>query len=228
LIHAPGLPSGRIRREKMSKRSGGRFSAFLFGGLLGMITGLAFAPRSGSETRERWKEKGEDLKEKAEELKQKAQELIEKAEDAWESSEEWRKQALERAAELKVKSQELGRKAASEAENLSEELKTRFADITSRFKGIQKDIEKVALEEGEEAGVKAGVALSALKERLHEARDSFREAMHAKEKELKERIDDAVEAEGKKAAGKKKGTKKTALKKTSSKKEGEGGGAGKE
>ena len=133
----------------MSKQRRGRFSAFLFGGMLGTILGLAFAPRPGSETRERWKEKGEDLKEKAEELKVKAQELIEKAEEAWQSSEEWRQQALEKAAELKVKSQELGKKAASEAENISEELKSRFADLTSRLKTIQDDIDNVPLEEGE-------------------------------------------------------------------------------
>ena len=46
--------------------------AFLIGGLVGAVAGLALAPRSGKETREIWRRKGEDLKEKAEEPKEKA------------------------------------------------------------------------------------------------------------------------------------------------------------
>ncbi|GAJ08761.1 unnamed protein product, partial [marine sediment metagenome] len=57
----------------MGKQSGGKFRTFFFGGLLGFIAGLAYAPRPGTETRELWKEKSEDLKEKVDDLKKKAQ-----------------------------------------------------------------------------------------------------------------------------------------------------------
>ena len=70
---------------------------------------------------------------------------------------------------MKIKSQELGQKAATEAEKYADEIKTRFNDITSKLKKIQEGIEEVQAEGGEESGVKAGVALSALKARLQEA-----------------------------------------------------------
>jgi gas vesicle protein len=188
------------------------FCKFVLGGIVGLIAGLAYAPRPGEDTRKRWKEKREDLKERAEELKLKAQDLLEKVEEAWMSTEEWREHARERTVELKGQAQELSRKATSEAENLSEGLKTRFADLKSRLQGIQEDLKEVDLEKGDVRG-KAQVALQSLKERLHIAKDGFSEAMKAKEEELKDRIDEVVEADREKKEAKAAPKKKTAASK---------------
>jgi len=42
------------------RRGGSVFGAFLFGGLIGAVLGLLFAPRSGQETREMLAEKGQE------------------------------------------------------------------------------------------------------------------------------------------------------------------------
>ncbi len=207
----------------MGNKSGSRFSTFIFGSLAGFIAGLAYAPRPGSETRELWKEKKGDLQGKADDLKTKAQELLDKVEGAWESSEEWREQAFERAVEFKMKGEDIGKKAVSEAEHLSDELKTRLTDLSSKVKGIQTEIDDVAEDTGEGAGSSAGAALSALKERLQDAKDTFKDAMKAKETELKKRVDEAAEPKEEEAdAGEpvaKTSSKKAASKKTAAKKD---------
>ena len=197
----------------MSQRSGCGFWAFVFGGIAGLIAGLAYAPRPGKDTRERWKERGEDLKEKADELKKKAEDLLEKVEEAWMSTEEWRTHAKERAVELKDQAQDLTKKATREAEDISGSLKERFDDLKTRLKGIQQDLAEVEIDA--EGKGKARVALESLKERLHVAREGFSEALHAKETELKGRIDEVVEAEKAKKAttqNAKGSSKKTAAK----------------
>jgi gas vesicle protein len=214
----------------MARKKRGRFGSFIFGGLVGFISGLAFAPRSGEETRELWKDKSEDLKEKMDELKKKAQELLEKLEETWTESEGLREQAFEKAVEFKMKAEELGRRATREAEHFGDDMKEKFGDLGDKLKGIQEDIEQAATDAGDEGAIKAGAALSALKEKLQDASKSFKAVMKAKEAELRSRVDLAqeekarggVEAEDEGAAetteeppAEKKTAKKTAAKKDS-------------
>jgi gas vesicle protein len=192
-------------------RGSGRFGAFLWGGLIGFVAGLAYAPRPGKETREIWKEKGEDLKEKLDELSAKSNELFEKVEEAWLSTEEWRHKARDRAMELKGQAQDLGRKAAEGAEHMTDDLRGRFDELRSSLKGIQKDIEELPLEGEEVDRTRAHSTLKGLRTRLGAARSSFKDAMKLKEEELKERIDEVVEEKEVKAP---KGSRKTTSRKS--------------
>ncbi len=192
-------------------RGSSRFGAFLWGGVIGFIAGLAYAPRPGKETRELWKEKGEDLKEKLDELRVKSDELFENVEEAWLSTEEWRHKARDRVIELKGQAQDLGRKAAEGAEHMTDDLRGRFDELRASLKGIQEEIEEMPLEGEEVDRTHARSALKGLRARLGAARSSFKDAMKLKEEELKERIDEVVEEKEEKAP---KGGRKTTARKS--------------
>ncbi|MGB4206887.1 MAG: YtxH domain-containing protein [Smithellaceae bacterium] len=63
----------------MSQDSGDFFKGFIFGGLVGAIVGILFAPKSGRETREELALKADELISKAKEELEKHQEDYEKA-----------------------------------------------------------------------------------------------------------------------------------------------------
>ena len=61
--------NGRRKMAHNDKQSGGGFlSGFVVGGIVGFLTGMVLAPRSGDETRMMFSERGQELRDKADEL----------------------------------------------------------------------------------------------------------------------------------------------------------------
>jgi gas vesicle protein len=81
------------------KSSGDVFMAFLLGGLVGAALGILYAPSSGKETRQKIKEKGDDLTDKfntmSEDVKNRARHMVAEGKEKIESSKERLEEAFE-------------------------------------------------------------------------------------------------------------------------------------
>ena len=54
--------------EKQNVSSGGFFSGMVVGGIIGFVTGMILAPKSGDETRTLFTERGQELRDKADDF----------------------------------------------------------------------------------------------------------------------------------------------------------------
>ncbi len=63
------------------RKSGSSFAAFLFGGFIGMVLGILYAPRKGEETRKKLKDTINDIKEKSQDTIEKVKDTIEDVKD---------------------------------------------------------------------------------------------------------------------------------------------------
>ncbi len=63
-------------------RGGDTLLAFLLGGALGLAAGLFFAPRTGKETRRRFRKWMEELEDKGEDLLEQGREWVEEGKEA--------------------------------------------------------------------------------------------------------------------------------------------------
>lgn len=121
------------------KRKGGfaRLAAFILGGAIGAIGGLLFAPRSGKETRERFKERAEEM-----------------VEEGRKSYEEQRGRVLELASEkgqeLKGRIEEARERLAAGVESASKAVRERIEQVGGKAEETAEKTEEKSEKETEE------------------------------------------------------------------------------
>jgi len=111
----------------MNDRNGDLLKGLFVGGLIGIVLGILFAPKSGKETREELARKADDLLMKTKEEYEKA---VEKSKIAYEASlqrlKEYEELAKEKAAIAEGKISEMAQKGAEVIDNQKSRLKKAF------------------------------------------------------------------------------------------------------
>ena len=108
----------------------GRFSSFIWGGLIGLAIGVLYAPKAGKETRE-------DLKKRADEYLEQGLEGYEAQKDrVLEAVEVGRQSAVDKSEELKSRVQETRDKLKAQVDAAAEAAKEKINTAAGKVRDI--------------------------------------------------------------------------------------------
>ncbi len=108
----------------------GRFSSFIWGGLVGLAVGILYAPRSGEETREELKKRADEY------FEQGMHEFDDQKERVVEVVESGRKTAQEKGKELKTKVQETRERLKEQVDTAAEAAREKINLAASKVREI--------------------------------------------------------------------------------------------